>query len=452
MGDITSYEDALRYLYGFTDYERSKTRKRDDFRLEGIRQLLRLLDNPQDRMGNIIHVAGSKGKGSTSAMLANVLRESGYKTGLYTSPHLNTHRERYRINGTPISETAFTHAIQELRPAIETALKDHILTTFDIITTIAFWWFAQERADWSVVEVGLGGRLDSTNVVTPEISVITSISLDHTETLGNSLALIAREKSGIIKPGKPSVANCPQPEPRQVIIEQARRQNSKLLLVDEQAAFRERRSHGGLDQSFIYTGPLWLQEKPLDGQRLTLSLAGAHQIQNALTTLTTLSELGEQAPSLTLDSLRAGFASVQWPGRLEMVERGRPILLDGAHNPESIARLRSAVCEMFPNASVTCVIGSRIGHDYGEMLAQLQDWRLVLCPSSHPRTTPVEELAEYATAAGLDFSVAANVPNALDRARRDSATDLIVVCGSLFVVADAREALGIAEALDPVRS
>ncbi len=449
--EISSFADALRYVYGFTDYERSSTRRRDEMKLGGIRALLDALGSPQERFRSV-HIAGTKGKGSTAAMIATALVESGRFTGTYSSPHLNTHRERYRLNGEPVSEEDFTRLVRDCRPVIEDVRSRVTVTTFDVITALAFELFARVGVEWAVVEVGLGGRLDSTNVIRPRIAVITSISLDHTEVLGHSLGQIAAEKAGIIKPGVPVVVSRQEAEALEVIRSRAAEVGVPLLYAPELARASGRRTVDEHHQEFELRTSLRLGGRPLDGSCVRLGLLGAHQVENALTAITACAALGEQGAEIAPEALLRALARVRWPGRLEIVPGEVPVVLDGAHNPDSVQKLVSAVRDIYPDRRVTCVFGARLGHDAAEMLHALRGYSLVLCPSTHPRTMPADELASTAERLGLEYRTAGSVAQAIDAARRVPGTEAVLVTGSLFVVADAREALGLAEATDPVRS
>ncbi len=451
MTEIETYADALRYLYSFADYERHTPRQRDFQHLDNVRALLAALGDPHSRI-RTVHVAGSKGKGSTVAMLTAVLTAAGNAVGTYTSPHLNTHRERYRLNGAPVSEDLLTNTLRDIQPVIEQVRADRSLTTFEIATAFAFELFARQSVDWAVIEVGLGGRLDTTNVLSPELSVITSVSLDHTEVLGDTLELIAGEKAGIIKPGVPVVVSHQKPEAMQVIRSHAAATGSKLLVVERLVRASRRKIRSPQRQEFALDTQLRLNDQPLHGRVIGLNLMGAHQVENALTAITALCQLDRRQSRLNQAALFAGLETVQWPGRFEFVPGDVPIVLDGAHNPDSIQKLRHTVEEVFSGQRAVYVFGAGGSHDAREMLREIEGSPLVLCRSTHPRSKPVSELAEMAVERGASFQEAPSVGEALATARGVPGVEVVVVCGTLFVVADAREALGIAEATDPVRS
>jgi dihydrofolate synthase/folylpolyglutamate synthase len=451
MNEIHSYADALRFLYSFADYERHTPRQRDFQHLDNVRALLGALGDPHLRL-RTIHVAGTKGKGSTVAMLTSVLVAAGNKVGTYTSPHLNTHRERYQLDGAPVSEHLLTSTLREIQPLIERVRADRRLTTFEVATAFAFELFVRQGVDWAVIEVGLGGRLDTTNVLTPVLSVITSVSIDHAEVLGDTVEAIAGEKAGIIKPGIPVVVSAQVPEAMRVIRDHAADKGSRLLSVGRLVRARHRKIVGPQRQGFTLDTQLRLNDQPLHGRVIGLNLIGTHQVDNALTAITALCHLDRRQSRVDPAALLGGLETVRWPGRFEVVSGEIPIVLDGAHNPDSMRKLRRTVEEVFPGQRAVYVFGSGGSHDAAGMMQELEGNPFVLCRSTHPRSKPVAELAELASARGVEFQEATSVEAALETARGLPGAEVIVVCGTLFVVAEAREALGLAEATDPVRS
>ena len=451
MTEIHTYADALSYLYSFADYERHTPRQKEFQHLDNVRALLTALGDPHTRL-RTIHVAGTKGKGSTVAMLTAVLVSAGNTVGTYTSPHLNTHRERYRLDGASVSEHLLTGTLRDIRPIIEQVRADRPLTTFEVATAFAFELFVRQGVEWAVIEVGLGGRLDTTNVLTPVLSVITSVSIDHTEVLGDTLELIAGEKAGIIKPGVPVVVSPQAPEALQVIRSRAAATGSKLLGVERLVRARRRKILSPERQEFALDTQLRLNDQALHGRVIGLNLMGTHQVENALTAITALCHLDRRQAHVDQAAMLAGLQDVQWPGRFEVVPGKPPIVLDGAHNVDSIRKLRRTVEEVFPGQRAVYVFGSGGSHDATAMLREIGDSPLVLCRSTHPRSKPVSELAEAAAARGAKFEQAPSVGEALATARNVPGAEVVVVCGTLFIVADAREVLGIAEATDPVRS
>lgn len=448
--EISTYADALTYLYSFADYERTTPRAHDTLRLSTVATLLAAVGNPHHRL-RCIHIAGTKGKGSTGAMLTSILRAAGYSVGTYTSPHLHTHRERYQLEGEPVGEEDFTQLLAELKPAIDRVNTEHAVTTFEVSTVLAFELFARKRVDWAVIEVGMGGRLDTTNVIVPVLSVITSISLDHTEVLGDTLELIAREKAGIIKPGVPVVVAPQGEEARGAILERAHETSSRALVVDDLIAAADREIIDSYEQQFTLHTQLQLNGHALDRRRVSLNLLGAHQVDNALTAIVACTALGEAGAEVGIPGIVSGLSQVRWPGRFEVAPGAIPIVIDGAHNPDSVAKLRRTMQEVFPGRQVSCVFGTGRGHDAAGMMAQLKDFEMVLCQATHPRATTVEDLATIAESQGVTVQAAEPSVDAAIRVACVAANvQLVLVCGSLFVAAEAREALGLAAASDPI--
>ena len=331
---MITYRDALNYLYSFTDYEKRgfAAYAPEFYDLDRVRHLLALMGEPQ-RAFRAVHIAGTKGKGSTAAMIESVLRAAGYRTGLYTSPHLHSFRERIQEAGELIPEAGVIRLVEEMQPLV--ARVDGV-TTFEIITCLAFAWFAEQGVAWAVVEVGLGGRLDATNVLHPAVTVITPISYDHVAILGDTLTQIASEKAGICKPGVPLVS-APQPgEALATIRGVCERLGAPLTLVGRDWTWQS----GAAD---------------LDGQAFTvrhgkrvsfelhLPLLGEHQLVNATTAAAVLSVLEQGGLEVPPSALREGLQAVRWPGRLEILGREPLVVADGAHNGDSARKLIAAL-------------------------------------------------------------------------------------------------------------
>ncbi len=449
---IRNYGDALRYLYGFADYERNTPRARGGFHLEAVRALLAGLGNPHERL-RAVHVAGTKGKGSTAAMISNTLVAGGNRVGFYSSPHLNTHRERYRLDGEPVSEAGLTQLLREVQPVIEEVRSRYPLTTYEVTTALSFELFARERVDWAVVEVGLGGRLDATNVITPEISVITSISIDHAEVLGDTLTAIAGEKAGIMKPGVPVVIASQPDEADRTLLASAAVVGAPALVLPELIHAVNRTQTPGPRQEFVLDTNLGLADGTLGGFTVSLGLLGHHQVENALTTVVTAAELASAGLPLRREHLARGLANVSWPGRFEVTENsGKTFVLDGAHNPYSMGRLLETLDEVFPARKVAFVFGTGVDHDTAGMLSLLRDRQVILCRSSHPRALSVSRLAQIANSLAIPCRAAADVPGALSMALDLPDAGVVVVCGSLFPVGEARLHLGLTDVADPVTS
>lgn len=363
---ITERTAALDFLIGRINYERTTMipyRSRN-FKLDRMQRLLSHLDNPQQALP-VIHVAGTKGKGSTSAMIAAALSESGYRTGLYMSPHLDRVEERLVIDGQPCDEDELVQLIRSVRPAVERVERESTgdpdesgPTYFEITTAMALLHFVRRKVDVAVLEVGLGGRLDSTNVCQPLVSVITSISFDHTQLLGNTLAEIAAEKAGIIKPGVAVVSGVTEAEPREVIERIARDQGSPLVRSgrDFQFSYRAPQLENG-DGAGDPVSREWslgtisyefgLGDAPRSYRDLPIGLVGRHQGANAAVALTVLELLRDRMWSIPDAAVRRGLARVQCPARIEVISHRPKIVIDVAHNPASITALLDALNDSF---------------------------------------------------------------------------------------------------------
>ncbi len=443
------YQDALDYIFSFVNYEKPVRfgYNAETLNLSRMRELLDRLGRPQDRF-RCVHIAGTKGKGSTSAMIESVLRTAGYRTGLYTSPHMHTWRERIRFDGALMPKAALVEQLGAARPAIEVMSE---LTAFEIMTALAFTYFAQERVDWAVLETGLGGRLDATNVVAPAVCAITSLSYDHVELLGHTLPEIAAEKAGIIKTGVP-VVSAPQAPEALAVIEQVCAERSTRLI------------RAGVDwtatrQSADLSGQTLTLRRAADGLSLPdlrIALLGDHQIINTTVAVALLAELRAQGVGITDDMLRRGLAAANWPGRFEQLNQRPVIVLDSAHNIDSALRLRATLAEFFPHTlkrRLALVFGASADKDIPGILETLLSpdatgryappARVIISRSGHPRQADPARLAEMAR--GIAPHVAIVVRDSLDAALADALAwatpdDLICVTGSIFVAAQARRA------------
>jgi dihydrofolate synthase / folylpolyglutamate synthase len=424
-----AYNIALDYVYSFVDYslKHSSELAKADFNLDRMRALMVELGNPHDQYP-IIHVAGTKGKGSVSALCASALRAAGYRVGLYTSPHLLDYCERIQIDSQPISHERFVELVEKVRPAVAKIPK---LTTFEITTALGFLYFAQQKVGAAVFEVGLGGRLDATNVVLPKVSVITSLSYDHMAVLGNTLAQIAGEKAGIIKPGRPVVSAPQKEEALKVLIRVAEERNSPFTLIGRDFGYRSL-SHSLDGQS------LELVDK-LQSSRITVQmpLLGIHQVENAATAFAALQKSGLH---ISDEVIQEGFFKVRWPARFEVVRREPPVIFDSAHNQDSFARLRQALDDYFPGIPVYLIFGASEDKNIPGMFLEIKTKvkRLFVTKSAHPRALEAEKIHELAQQAGLPDEVVSSVEVALARALEMSEKDgsIVLSAGSMFVTAE----------------
>jgi dihydrofolate synthase/folylpolyglutamate synthase len=428
MNTETAYNLALDYLYSFVDYslKHSSELAKADFNLDRMFALMDLLDKPQSRYP-IIHVAGTKGKGSVSALCASALQAAGYKVGLYTSPHLEDYCERIQINGQPISHTQMVDLIEEIKPAVAQIEK---LTTFEITTALAFMAFAKDNANAAVIEVGLGGRLDATNVVTPYVSVITSLSYDHMLVLGDTLAKIAGEKAGIIKAGVPVVSSPQKDEALEVLVRIANERGADFTLVGRDLQFQ--RTDHGLDGQTLQVGTPG--RPPI---KIEIPLLGIHQIENAATAFAALKASGLK---VTDADIQKGFSQVQWPARFEVVRREPPIILDSAHNQDSFQKLRETLDENFPGKQVYLIFGASEDKNIPGMFAEMKPKirRLIVTRADHPRALEVEKIQSLADQVGVPHEAVTPVESAFRRALELSSKDgsIVLSAGSMFVTAE----------------
>ena len=426
---------AVNYILSFADYERMP-RSAIVFDLRRIERLLKRLGGPQNA-AKAIHIAGTKGKGSTAAMIASILVKSGYRTGLYTSPHLLNIRERIQVDGQLISEAGFARLTEMIKPEVEAVNAGGgpgELTTYEILTALAFAYFRDKKVDYQVLEVGLGGRLDATNVVKPEVCVITSISYDHMEVLGDTLAQIAREKAGIIKPGSITVTAPQPPEAMEVLEEVCQQQEVKLVRVGRDVTW-QRESFRPEGQSFKVRG--------MKGEyQLRLPLIGEHQLENAATAVAATEALAERGARIAAEMISRGIASVNWPGRLQILRQKPWIIVDGAHNGDSMQRLVAAIGQYFTFDKATVIFGASSDKNIAGMVNELSSFpgKVIVTRSHHPRAVAVERLTEEFSRQDVIFEVAADVESAMERALSLAGpADLICATGSLFLVAEVME-------------
>jgi dihydrofolate synthase/folylpolyglutamate synthase len=365
-------------------------------------------------------------------MIAAGLRAAGHKTGLYTSPHLVTLRERINVDGKPILKRELADVVARLRPHAEEmdrACTYGELTTFELLTASAFVHFQQEGVDFQVLETGLGGRLDATNVVTPEICVITSIGLDHQEVLGNTVALIAAEKAGIIKPGVPVVSSPQAEEAATVIRGTCLERGARLITVGSDISW-QRISSNLSGQS--------LEVKGMRGcYQLTLPLLGSYQLQNAATAVATLETL-----DVPKESIEVGLANTYWPGRLQIIRRRPMLVVDGAHSSDSARQLREALEQHFHFDQLILIIGTSADKDMSGIVAELAPMAdsVIATRSRHPRATMPEAVAGEFARLGLRAEVAEDVAQAVAKAQAKAGKrDLICATGSLFLVGEVIE-------------
>ncbi|MGC1376669.1 MAG: folylpolyglutamate synthase/dihydrofolate synthase family protein [Anaerolineales bacterium] len=449
MDTETRYQAALDYLYSFVDYslKHASELAKADFNLERMRALMAELGNPQEAYPTI-HVAGTKGKGSTAALCASALRAGAFETGLYTSPHLLDFCERIQVDGQPIPREELAALVDEIKPAVARIPK---LTTFELTTALGYLYFARQHVQAAVIEVGLGGRLDATNVITPRVAVITSLSYDHTAVLGETLTLIAGEKAGIIKPGVPVVSSPQREEALRVLERVAAERSAPLTIVGREVSYQMLAQ--SLDgQAFVLKdesgppngGKQMKDEENRHSVKLNIPLLGAHQVENAATAYAALKAAGL---GVSEEAIASGFAAVRWPGRFEIARRENPtVIFDSAHNQDSFEKLAATLETYFPGRKVTLVFGVSEDKHLLAMLTAIRPLlaRVIATRADHPRALEPEKIVEAARQLGVESDAAAPVETALKRALDLSQKDgsIVVSAGSLFVVADVKRTSG----------
>jgi dihydrofolate synthase/folylpolyglutamate synthase len=426
------FDDAISWWYGHVNYEH-RAAQADELKLDRMKQLLQRLGSPHERL-RIVHVAGSKGKGSTAAMLACVLAEAGYRTGLFTSPHLVHVRERFLVNQEPIHDGELLRLLHDIRKAVDRADPP---TFFEIATATAFLHFARRRADAVVLEVGLGGRLDSTNVCQPVLSILTSISFDHTQQLGNTLDRIAFEKAGIIKPGVPVISGVLADAARRVIIETCMQRHASLWQLDRDFCFHA--EPGRVDARLTTPPRLCVQTPTRRWPPLALALLGRHQAANASLVVAAVERLRNLGWHVSDDALARGLAQVVWPARLDVLCRQPLVVLDCAHNVASAEALTQALTDCFPDTTRRLVFAASKDKDLQGMLNVLV-----------PRFTQVF-LTRYAAGqrAAQPDDLARLLPKSVSSSTHDRAgdalnaaigasrpTDLVCIAGSVFLAGE----------------
>jgi dihydrofolate synthase / folylpolyglutamate synthase len=423
-----SYQQAVDYLYRLQWHG-------NKLGLENIRQILNDLKDPQERYRSV-HIAGTNGKGSTAALITSVLQAQGYRTGLYTSPHLVDFSERIRVNGTPIAHEDVARLTDKITQLTASNLR-LTPTFFEFTTAMAFSFFAESDVDIAVIEVGMGGRLDATNVITPLVSVITNIQYDHQVYLGDSLAKIAFEKAGIVKQNVPTVTATTEPEAYQVIARVCGERQSRLYRLGDEFCVE-----GSSPEDFLYRGihQSWAH--------LSMGLLGQHQLKNAACALVTAELLSGQGLTITETSIRDGFRSVQWEGRLEPIESpgGPLILLDGAHNPAGAEALRNYLYELKTKrgGKLFIVLGILQDKDIRAVLKQLVPLadEVILTRPDYHRAASLADLEMAALSLGVPVTLRERVYQAVELAKTKAGPeDCICITGSLFTVGEARATL-----------
>ena len=445
------YRQAIDCLLTLVDHERAQPtaqRQKRIYDLSRMRSFLERLDNPH-LVPSTIHVAGTKGKGSTAAFCDSALHAAGYRTGFYSSPHLHSFCERIRRDTCPIRPARFSSLVDQLWPH-QQWLKEHTalgpVSLFEFMTAMAFHCYRQDQVDFQTIEVGLGGRLDATNVVNPQVCVITPISLDHTAILGETLAEIAAEKAGIIKPGVPVVIAPQTPGAEAVIMSACHQQGAHPVRVGIDVTW-----DGG---SSSMDGQSLFGHGRLGDYQLRIPLLGTYQLENAATALAALEVLKEQGYPISDEAISKGFADVSWPGRMEVLSRTPLIVVDGAHNPQSVVAMTGSLPKYLSYRRLVLIAGFSRDKKVADMVQHLAEKaaRVYATRSRHPRSLAAGRLGQLFRAQGFaDVVETDTVSQAMDLALEGAQQgDLLLGTGSLFVAAEVREAvLGIAPELYP---
>ena len=428
---MITYPEALKYIYDLDKYGIK-------LGLKNIEYLLFLLGNPHQKL-NIIHIGGTNGKGSTCSLISSILQSAGFKVGLYTSPHLVDFTERMKINYRSINQKKVATLLERIKPLVEKVAHTPYYTHptfFEVITAMAFIYFFEEKVDFLVLEVGLGGRLDATNVCEPLISVITHLDYDHMDKLGNSLEEIAREKGGIIKSGGIVITSNQFEKADQEINKIARQRNSIIYKVGREIKYEIIKS----DLKGIIFNLHGIYNNYIN---LHTPLLGRHQAENAATAIPAVEALKIKGICISEKEIRDGLEKVKWPGRLEIIQKKPMLVLDGAHNPNGIEIVKQALEEIFCYHRLILVLGIFADKDYKEMIkiiAPLADL-IIATKAKNPRATPPQIIAKEA-AQYIDrnkIMVTKNIPQAINYAISNShKDDLICITGSLYTIGEAK--------------
>ena len=436
-----NYQQALEWIHGIGRFGIKPG-------LERMQAMLQKLGQPQQRV-KFVHVAGTNGKGSTAAMLAAMLQAAGYRVGLFTSPYLDQFNNRICINDTDISRENIVRGVEKIYPLVEAIKSEPELgqpTEFEVVTTLAFDYFAAQAPDIVILEVGLGGRLDATNVIHPEVAVITNVSLEHTQVLGSTIQEIAGEKAGIIKPGAPTVTAAANPEVLEVLRRVCREQQAPLLRVAAADSADDENDFATFSSPTITnTGQYFDYQGDRSLPRLFLPLRGAYQVHNAATALAALEQLTKSGFVTSAEHIRQGLNNVNWAGRLEVVQKNPLLVMDGAHNPGAMRAMARSLRDYFSFNQLILVLGMMADKDMqgiaGEIVPLAQQvilTRPVIDRAAEPRdiAPDVRPLTKG------EVHIRPDLKQALHQAQSTAGSgDLILVTGSLYTISDARKIL-----------
>ena len=441
------YREAIRNVLSLFDAERNRTegpRQKAIYNLERMESFLDRIGNPHRRVPTV-HIAGTKGKGSTAALCDSAFRAAGLSTGFYSSPHLHTFRERLRRNCEPVSEEEFAAVVAELWP-VRDGDDGSVVTLFEFLTGMAFHCFDRAGADVQTMEVGLGGRLDATNVVDADVCVITSVSMDHARILGDTIGEIAAEKAGIIKPGSVAVVAPQRPEALSVILDVCDKLGVEPALVGRDVTWEPRRSYLG-GQAFAVHGLL-------DSYELDIPLVGEYQMENAASAVAAVESMGRiQGFNISPEELTKGFRSVSWPCRMELLGKTPLVVADGAHNDYSIDCLLESLPHYFDYERLVVIAGFSRDKNVAAMVDSLAPAAdlAIAAQARHPRALGAAELGAMLRERGAATAIASTPGEGLELARSEAGPrGLVLATGSLFLAAEVREAaLGIEPEIYP---
>ncbi len=427
------YKEALAYLEELSVFG-------IQLGLGRIERLLSMLDMPQSRY-RAVHVTGTNGKGSVSVMVAGILRASSIRTGLYTSPHLESYTERIQVDGQPISEKEFADCLSAVKVYVDrmVANGEECPTQFEVITAVAFFYFAMRHVEYAVIEVGLGGLLDSTNVIHPDVSVITNVSLEHADKCGGTLEGVAHHKAGIIKKGVP-VVTAAKGMPLDIIRREAAEKNADVFVLGEEFSSEFVRMDGAVQTLEFTSALLGMRKETYD-----LRLLGIHQVENSAVALMAAALLHHTDERIDFDSARKAFRLISWPGRFERMEVGnQQVILDGAHNPAGIRMLRATLDRYFPTEPRTFLLGILRDKSVEAMLQMLlrEGDAVVVTEPPSERAARSEEVAALAGQCASFVEALARPEAALDRAMAlADGKGILVIAGSLYLIGDIRSRL-----------
>ena len=439
LWDEMNYDQAVHYLLTLGRELAAPTQAAAaKFDLENIAVLAERLGRP-DRAYPSAHIAGTNGKGSTAAFLESILRHAGFRTGLYTSPHLERINERIRINGEELGDEPFAAMFTRLQGLIEELLAAHKLrahpTYFECLTAMAFECFARDRVEFGVFEVGLGGRLDATNILSPVVTIITRIDFDHENFLGHSLKEIAAEKAGILKPAVPLIAAPQPPQAREVILARANQVGSPVIETPQAFQIKEESSQNGFFRARV--------REISSGEPFEIapSLPGRFQLQNALNAFAAARQLAVRGFRISSKDITEGVATTVWPGRLEKLQSNPDVYLDGAHNPGAARELAQFLEQRFAGRKIWLIYGALRDKAVDEIAGQLfpHATEVIFTGPRTSRAISAARLAEIASHHAPSFTVISSAEQALDQTLAEAAPDdAVFITGSLYLVGQVR--------------